>query len=390
MAATCTRRRVELLFLVSVPLVFSIPSPAHGRDSLIALMAADVQRSNVVSTIAGLEGFGTRYAFTSSCDAAGDSLHATLASYGLDVSYEDFVWGGKAMRNVVARLPGTVSPQKVFVLGAHYDSISQNPSVSAPGADDDASGIAAVLEAARIMSGHAFENTVEFICFSGEEQGMKGSEASVALALSQGKNIAGMVNLDMIAYFPASSDRELDIGRNAASGWLADVVAQSAADYASLAVHNWPDTGVCYDDQASYWNAGFPAVILMDCYEAHLDPTGTGETVPHYHRTTDTSATLDLDEATEAVRTVVGTMATLAVPVVTPITLYAVKDTAGNAVTLSWTGGAPNFDADVCPLRDFSSGVSRLTPTGGITATLWSHPGVLGDGVLYYYQVSRQ
>jgi hypothetical protein len=352
-------------------------------------MAADVQRANVESSIIALESFGTRYATTASCDAAGDSLHATLASYGLDVSYEDFVYGGKAMRNVVARLPGKVTPQRVFVVGAHYDSISNDPFVTAPGADDDASGVAAVLESARILSGFDFESTVEFICYSGEEQGMRGSEASVAAALGQGKDIRGMVNLDMIAYWPASSDRELDIGKNAASAWLADVVAQAAADYATIAVHNWPDTGVCYDDQASYWNAGFAAVVLMDCYEAHKDPVGSGETVPHYHRTSDTLATLDLDQTTEVVRAVVGIMATLAVPVVTPITLYAVKDVPGNGVTLAWSGGAPNFDAETSTLRDFSANLSTLTPAGGITMSSWSHPGVLGDGVLAYYRIGR-
>jgi len=142
---------------------------------------------------------------------------------------------------------------------------------------------------------------------------------------------------------------------------------------------------MCYDDQASYWDAGYPAVILMDCYEAHM---GAGETVPHYHRTTDTIGTLDLDRTTEAVRATVAAMAVLAVP---------------------WCrhhaprreGPGPRRDAPVVDRRRAQLGRRCLPRQGvrrgrhashapaGLTDTWWPHAGTLGDGVLRYYRVTR-
>ena len=285
-----------------------------GQDPTVALIAADVQRDNVETVIQTLQDFQTRYSYSPECDAAGDWLYSAMAGYGVDVSFESFEYDNHTMRNVVGRIEGVGSPDSVFIIGAHYDSTSTDPWNDAPGADDNASGVAAVLEAARIMSAYDFEYSIEFICFSGEEQGRRGSEANVANAVSEGKNILGMINLDMIGFWPESSDMEMDIGKNSASSWLADIAVNATLSYANLPVHNWPDTGVCYDDHVSYWAGGYSAITFMDCYEAHYDPGGSGETTPHYHKTTDTIATLDLDQTTEAVRAAVATMAILAVP----------------------------------------------------------------------------
>ena len=265
---------------------------------------------------------------------------------------------------------------------------SSDPWNDAPGADDNASGVAAVLEAARILSGYEFENTIEFLLLGGEEQGLTGSAENAANARALGKDIRGVVNLDMIGYWPPSHDGELDIGKNSASSWLADVLERATRDYAAITPHNWPDTGVCFDDHVSYWNEGYDAIVLMDCYEAHADPIGSGERTTHYHKTTDTIVTLDLDLTTEAVRATVTGMAELAVPLIAPITMYAVA-AASDDVALSWTGGAVNFDVDAATSKDFQAGVTRLTPVDGITDPQWLDVGVLNDGVLYYYQIDR-
>ena len=375
--------------LLAIVLASGPALPALGRDSLIVSMASAVERDEVERSISTLESFGTRYALSPEGDAAGDWIHAVLEGHGLEVSFETFSYGGDEMRNVVARHAGAVAPERVFVVGAHCDSTSSVPWTDAPGADDNASGVAAVLEAARVLSAHRFEHTLELILFDAEELGRRGSEANVAGAVAAGKDIAGMVNLDMIGYWPPGSDRELDIGKNIASAWLADVAEQAALDYATLPVHNWPDTGVCFDDHVSYWSGGFDAITLMDCYEAHADPSGSGESTPHYHQPTDTIATLDLDQTTEVVRAMLGTLAELAVPVIEPMTLYGLKGPGTDDVRLTWRGGAINYDVESCPLADFTSGVVSLTPPGGIVATEWVDAGVLGDGVLHYYRIGR-
>ncbi|MBS3820940.1 MAG: M28 family peptidase, partial [Phycisphaerae bacterium] len=99
-------------------------------------------------------------------DAARDNILSLLSGFGLSAELQSGTHGGYAYSNVVATLPGTKTPEAVYVIGAHYDaSNSSDPGTGAgetpgaPGADDNASGVAAVLEAARVMSGYEFEST---------------------------------------------------------------------------------------------------------------------------------------------------------------------------------------------------------------------------------------
>jgi hypothetical protein len=374
--AVCT---AACLFLVA---------PATAQEPLVEHIASQVTRDNVTTIIQTLEDFGTRYSYTTQCDDAADWLHATLEGFGLEVSYEPFEYGGKTMRNVIARQEGVVRPERVFIVGAHYDSTSQTPTVYAPGADDNASGVAAVVEAARILSQFDLSNTVEFIAFGGEEQGRRGSIHNAAQADASGKYILGVLNLDMIGYWPPTSDMELDIGKNTASTWLANAAEDAALTYATIPVHNWPNTGVCHDDHVSYWPYGISAIVLMDCYEAHQNPGGSGESTPHYHRTTDTIETLDLAQTTEAVRATVAAMAILAQPVVSPVALHVSKVPQAGDVLVSWIGGVPPYTLEACSEQDFSTGVIELTPPGGTSASTWTHSGALDDGVDYYYRVT--
>jgi hypothetical protein len=123
------------------------------------------------------------------------------------VSFETFRHGPDGRRidkptdivNVVAVLPGR--SDRVFVVGGHYDSIPSDPTDSttdAPGANDDASGVACAMELARIMSHYEFDATLMFIAFAGEEQGLIGSNYQAAKARKDGLNIEGVFNNDTI------------------------------------------------------------------------------------------------------------------------------------------------------------------------------------------------
>jgi len=109
-------------------------------------------------------------------------------------------------RNVVATIPGSVTPQNECVIVAHYDSYGfRGLTEYAPGANDNASGTSAVMEAARICSNYRFESTLKFLAVSGEELGMKGSAHYVNQAVTEGRAIVGAVNGDMIGY-PTTGD----------------------------------------------------------------------------------------------------------------------------------------------------------------------------------------
>ena len=153
--------------------------------------------SGEVQTIIG----GSPYTIVSrhknnpSNDKAADYIKQKLESYGL-TAYDQW-WSGTG-RNVYATQPGTLYPNKKYIICAHYDDM---PSGSvAPGADDNASGTAAVLEAARIFTQYASKYTIIYALWDEEEQGLIGSAYYAQQAAIAGDSIMGVINMDMIAW----------------------------------------------------------------------------------------------------------------------------------------------------------------------------------------------
>jgi aminopeptidase YwaD len=156
-------------------------------------------------------------------------------------------------RNVIGTLEGTDPEQGIVYLGAHYDSVSVGP-----GANDDASGVGAMLEAARVLStlGHRTEATLKFIAFGAEETGLDGSEYYVAENEDQVMNRGlGMINLDMIAV----GDMLLIGNIGSAGSALADYTKNKAAAM-EIAWHSF--TAEARSDHAPFETAGVPAVFL--------------------------------------------------------------------------------------------------------------------------------
>ncbi|MFQ5708064.1 MAG: M20/M25/M40 family metallo-hydrolase [bacterium] len=113
-------------------------------------------------------------------------------------------------RNVVAELPGTVTPEKKYLVSGHLDSRNRDLDDAvnfAPGANDDGSGVAAVLELARIFSQFEFESTVIFVAFTGEEEGLFGSRALARALRQENVDIAGMVTNDIIGNIVGGSGK---------------------------------------------------------------------------------------------------------------------------------------------------------------------------------------
>jgi Zn-dependent M28 family amino/carboxypeptidase len=128
-------------------------------------------------------------------DLAQTNIYNAFQEFGLLTTLDPFTYSGSTYNNVVGLKPGTVNPTSYYIVGAHYDSVNN------PGADDNASGVAGVMEAARVLSQYQFANSLLFIAFDREEQGMKGSWAYANAHASD--TILGMVSLDMISYNPA-------------------------------------------------------------------------------------------------------------------------------------------------------------------------------------------
>ncbi|OGP51144.1 MAG: hypothetical protein A2Y79_03385 [Deltaproteobacteria bacterium RBG_13_43_22] len=161
-----------------------------------------ISARTIVKTLGELQSFGNRTTWEKQ-DQVADYLYGQLKQYQeLEVNYHFYQSGGKTWKNVVARLPGKTDPQTAYIFCAHYDS---HPSGwesqrSAPGADDNGTGVAVLLEGARLLSEAPGKATIEWVFFSNEEQGHKGSQAYVQELKAQGRSLHGVVNVDTIGY----------------------------------------------------------------------------------------------------------------------------------------------------------------------------------------------
>jgi Iap family predicted aminopeptidase len=169
-----------------------------------------------------------------------------------------------------------------FILGAHYDSWERN----APGADDNASGTAGVMEAARVLSDYGSAYSLIFILFSHEEEGVMGSKYFV----STNKNIinmVGMINFDMISYEREGDDIDVAIGYNSISSDLKNTYINSLTTYVPGLLYKSYSYPECIDalwsDHSSFWDAGIPALKLID--EMMFDSVDFN---PYIHSNSDT------------------------------------------------------------------------------------------------------
>ncbi|MDP2897312.1 MAG: M20/M25/M40 family metallo-hydrolase [bacterium] len=225
----------------------------------------------------------TRYASTQGAINAQEYLREQFYALGLETELRPVPGYSN---NVIAHLPGTTWPEEVVIICAHYDSISEDPMNRAPGANDNASGTAGVLTAASILRNFRFERTVEFCLFTAEEEGLIGSEVYAQECQAAGKNIVGVINMDMIIH--PTDDRQpslpldLDICRNDASQSLAGVVESSIETYTTVDVEVHLDT-TAGSDHASFWAIGANAVEVAENTANEI--WGGATTV--YHTTSD-------------------------------------------------------------------------------------------------------
>ena len=198
--------------------------PATKTDPEIAKMIKEVSAKNIEATIRKLVSFGTRNTLseqdnpTRGVGAARDWLFAEMqrinAECGNCMSVEKQTFLQPAnppprgrvpeatnLTNVVATLRGTTTPDRYYVVSGHYDSMCSSPTdakCDAPGANDDASGTATVIELARVMSKRKFDATIVFMCVPGEEQGLLGATHYAQQALEKKIDIEGMFTNDIV------------------------------------------------------------------------------------------------------------------------------------------------------------------------------------------------
>jgi hypothetical protein len=271
-------------------------------DVLIERLVERVSDTNLRAYVRSLTDLKTRYTYSPNSAAAASLILNHFLRQGMNAALQPVVLGGgNQTQNVVAEITGQVYPDDVVLVCAHYDSTSQSPSTLAPGADDNASGTAAVMEAARILAPYPMDFTVRFVAFGAEEQGLYGSEAYAGAMKISGERVVGVVNLDMIGYADRMPE-DLDIVVNVQSDWLGEKLSLDAALYAGLSVNKTIDPSMIFSDHASFWQNGFPALIGIDD-EPLMNP--------YYHGTGDLPGTLNYGFLGQAAKTALATVAGL-------------------------------------------------------------------------------
>jgi leucyl aminopeptidase len=224
-------------------------------------------------------------------------------------------------KNLIAVIPGTdpVWRDQEILLTAHLDSITgDDPTELAPGADDNATGVATLLEAARVFKGHTFKRTIKIIFFTGEELGLHGSRAYVAQHADELSSIVGVINLDMFGY-DADNDRcfEIHAGQlkesNLVGGCLVDLLDAYALD---LKFDYLTSQAISASDHSSFWREGVGAIEILENFSTHDFENGCGEVDrnPNYHTEGDQVSAINADTAHAIAQAAILTAATLAEP----------------------------------------------------------------------------
>jgi hypothetical protein len=213
-------------------------------------------------------------------------IETQFSGIGLAVSAPAFTMPGSgggqiSVNNVIGKWTGTLHPDEWVIVGAHYDS--RNASLASitntPGAEDNASGCAGVIELARALVAYAPERSILFMCYAGEEQGLHGSYAHVQSLQGSGDlaKVQAVVTMDMIGY---SADSTLDVLFESSATWSAylNQFAAAAATYVP-ALRVTLSTNPFGSDHIPYLNAGKKTLLAIE---------NDYDSYPYYHRSTDT------------------------------------------------------------------------------------------------------
>ncbi len=336
-----------------------------------------VNADSITWFIQQMENMGTRYVGATNCLQVSNWIKSQFLRFGYsNAELDQFNAHETSQYNVVATLTGTLAPNKIIVIGGHHDSVvydGNDPLFTAPGADDNASGTAAVLEIARIMkaSNYQPECTIKFVTFAAEEIGLYGGRHFAQEAQSQWQDIKIMINHDMISNSTQTPDN-----------WLIRLLPYEGFEgYTSFAMEITEDQtslttyagslNSAGSDSYAFWERGYPAIY----YEEH-------QFSPNYHTITDLVANINPQYVKEVIK------ASTAVAVTydqTPslVTGLHINDTGtGNSLLANWSDFS--LESDVVSYKIFVTPDLAVTPLEyTTTATSYTIPNLITDQQYY-------
>ncbi|MBN1999682.1 M28 family peptidase [candidate division KSB1 bacterium] len=231
-------------------------------------------------------------------DLATRYIQQKLTRYGLDVHTQAFTNG----ENVYGLQQGVVKPDEFYMICAHYDGKPYD--AFSPAADDNASGVAAVLESARILSRYSLPYSINYALWDAEEYGLSGSFQYANYASAAGEIIHGVFNLDMIAWEGNGDNRFNVFYKNLGiSLEMASTMAQLTQTLNLNLVPLLVNDDKAYSDHYCFWQQGYSAVMLIEDYYQNQDFN------PYYHTSADSLAHFDVPFFTNCTKLAVATLA---------------------------------------------------------------------------------
>ena len=288
----------SICVIVLIALRFAYASHADRGDDILPLIQSEALEAHIVALQENVKHGASPIAYRTRSahnrDASDNAAEYIASQFrrspNLEVKFEEA--GG--LKNVVATLPPRLEPgsDRIFVLCAHYDSKADrdrewNPLISeAPGADDNATGVAAMLEIAQVLSEFDYEHELRFVAFAGKEVGLVGSEYHVRKASEANQNIIAALNLDMIGYNWIK--HQVVVVQDSSSRWIGDVLRLSNRWYAlGLEIRDARNELVENGDYTSFWANDYRAITLAESDIPRINSKGYRAN-PFYHTANDT------------------------------------------------------------------------------------------------------
>ncbi|MFO7638585.1 MAG: M28 family peptidase [bacterium] len=236
--------------------------PRAVPDSLVRELVGRVSADSGESYIRRLWRFRTRFSRSDSCRQAVEWVRSRFEDWGCDSTWLEEYRAGWAP-NAVGLKRGTVEPDRYYVVCAHVDATSPDTAHDTPGCEDNGSGVAAVLELARVLADIEVETSLLLVGFAGEEQGLVGSDSMARRARDRGDSIRLAVNFDMISY--GREDRDSIViygaGNPPNSEAFVEFFRAHADTFTDLKHYATIEgTPAARSDHYSFWKYGFPAI----------------------------------------------------------------------------------------------------------------------------------
>ncbi|MCF8243547.1 MAG: M28 family peptidase [Saprospiraceae bacterium] len=325
---------------------FSAYSASAMNDFRIMLVADDLQpvdiqslvdlvdSTRLIGDLTFIEGIRHRTTGAVHLQETKDFIYSQFLDRGLDTYEQPFTFGNYNAQNIIGRHPGAEISGDTYILGGHFDTVDD-----APGADDNGSAIAGMLEAMRILSQYPTKKTLKFVGFDLEEANLIGSTRYVSTGILNGEVVAGMVDFEMIGYYSEAPNSQTlptgfnllfpdayndvasqefkgnfitNVGKVGDSATLMQAYQTASQTYVPAlrvvsveAPSAWqaltPDLG--RSDHAPFWVTNRPAIMLTD---------GANFRNPNYHTPGDSLGTINFTFMANVVKGAVATLAELA------------------------------------------------------------------------------